>query len=215
MESSTYPDKKVIEMSRNFVNVVAHSETGHEKEVIFGGKKVSWCSRYWGIACEAHSKCYQEARSKYDGISGVPCTVFADPSGKELFREAGGMAGSELVKKMQEALTKVPGEKVHYDLWAGTRKNLADGDASFEKGEYKKAIEAWNKVVKMKQKAIKELGEAALKRAEDKGSEMLEDARSKVESDKEEAKKILKTLSEQFKPLEVSKKALDLLKTLQ
>ena len=55
------------------------------------------------------------------------------------------MAGSELVKKMEDAIKKVPGEKIPYEVWAGAKKNLADGDAAFEKGEYKKAIEAWNK----------------------------------------------------------------------
>jgi len=220
MESSTYPDKKVIAASRNFVNLVGHSETTHgTKEVVVGREKKKMCKAYPGIACEQHVKCY-EASSKFEfegGRIGMPVTIFCDPSGKEL-KEVGrknSMGSSELIKKMDEATAKVPGEKIGYDAWNGARKLLADGDAAFEKEEYKKAIDAFAKVQKMKQKALKALGDEAMKRVEERGDARLKEAQEKIESDKEEAKKLLKKVAEQFKPLECAKKAADALKALE
>ncbi|MBI2933055.1 MAG: hypothetical protein HYY16_15535 [Planctomycetes bacterium] len=214
MESSTYPNDKLIAMSRNFVNVVCHHETGHDREVVIGREKKLMCSKYWGIACDVHSRLYQEAGNTYEGITGVPCTVFADPTGKELFREAGGLGASELIDQMEKALKQVPGEKIPYEIWAAAKKQVADGEAAFAKEDFKKAVEAWTKVAKMKLKGVKALGEEALKKAEEKGNELLQEGESKIESEKEEAKKILKKVADQFKPLECAKKAAELLKGL-
>src|SRR5262245_1067807 len=122
MESSTYTDKKFIEASRNWVNVVAHTESGHEVEAMVGGKKVTVCERYWNIPCSVHSDAYKQARNKYEGISGVPCTVLASPEGKELERQAGGKSASELSKAMEKVFAGVPGEKIGAVEWKGTKK---------------------------------------------------------------------------------------------
>jgi uncharacterized protein YaaN involved in tellurite resistance len=122
------------------------------------------------------------------------------------------MGGSELVKMMNENLAKVPGEHVSAADWAGAKKMLADAAESMGKEDFKKAIELATKVAKHRVKAVAALAEETQKAIAEKGDALLEEAKGKIESDKAEAKKLLKKVSEQFKPLECAKKALDLLK---
>ena len=45
MSDSTFTDPKVIELSRNFVNVIAHSETAHgDRDAMVGKEKVKLCT---------------------------------------------------------------------------------------------------------------------------------------------------------------------------
>jgi len=214
MESSTYTDKKFIEASRMWVNVACHSETGHEVDAIIGGKKVSVCERYWNLPCDAHSKGSSGARSKYTGITGVPCTVYADPEGKELEREVGGKSASELIKVQEKLLEKVPGEKISVVEWSQAAKLLADADAAFEKEEWKKAVEGYTKVSKLPKKALKEKGAAGLEKADAKGKELIAQAKEMIATDKEAAKKLLSKVANDFKPLPCSKEAAAALKEI-
>lgn len=215
MESSTYPNEKFIAKSREFVNVAAHSEKGHERDYIVGAETKKLCEHYWGITCDVHSQAYREARNKYEGISGVPCTVIADPQGVEIDRIVGGAGPGELIKKMDEALEKVPGEKIHYDAWNFAKTSVADGEKAFTAGEYKKAVTLWHKVSLMKQRPLKEMSEEPLQRAQEKGAALLEEARTLIEAAPANAKKAIKEVADNFKPLEVSKTASELLKTLK
>lgn len=212
MESSTYPDKKFIEASRNWVNVICHSEVGHEVDAVIGGKLVAVCKRYWNIPCSAHSDCYKQARSKYEGITGVPCTILASPDGKELERIGGGRAASEMAKSMEKVYAGIPGDKIGAVEWRQVALLLETGDKHIEKGEYKKANEAFTKISKMSKKALKEKGAEALEKLNKKGEELIEEAKGKLESEKDAAVKILKKVADEFKPLACSKAAAELLK---
>lgn len=213
MESSTYPDKKYIESSRMWVNVACHTEKTHMVDAMVGGKKVTVCSAYWNIPCEAHSKCYS-ASGNYPGITGLPTTVYADPDGKELAREVGGMGASQLIKKQKELLEKIPGEKISADEWMLVKNLGQDAESSFSKGEWKKAIEVYTRISKMPKKVFKDKGTKGLGKVNEKGRELIADAKAKVETEKEEAKKILKTVASDFKPLECSKEAAAALKEI-
>jgi hypothetical protein len=214
MESSTYTDKKYIEASRMWVNVAAHSEKTHEVDANVGGKRVTVCSAYWNIPCEHHSVCYSQARSKYDGISGVPATVFAAPDGKEIGRAVGGKSASELIKQQNELLAKIPGEKISVDEWNQAKKMCEEAESHVAKTEWKKAVELFTRVSKMQKKSLKEQGAAGLEQLNTKGRELIAEARGRLESDKEEAKKILKMVAADFKPLECSKEATAALKEI-
>ncbi|HEY3226055.1 MAG TPA: hypothetical protein VGK61_03545 [Planctomycetota bacterium] len=214
MESSTYTDKKYIEASRMWVNVACHNETGHEVDAMIAGKKVTVCERYWNIPCDAHSKGSSAARGKYTGITGVPCTVYADPEGKELSREVGGKSASELIKIQEKVLEKVPGDHVSVVEWNQAAKLLADADAAFEKGEWKKAVEGYTRVSKLPKKVLKEKGTAGLDKLETKGRELITEAKEKIATDKEAARKLLRKVADDFKPLACAKEAAAALKEI-
>lgn len=212
MESSTYPDDKFILASRNWVNVICHSEVGHEVDAVIGGKLVTVCKRYWNIPCSAHADCYKQARSQYEGITGVPCTILASPDGKEIERVAGGRAASEMVKSMDKVFAGIPGDKISAVEWRQVSLLLETGDKHVEKGEYKKANESYTKITKMSKKALKEKGAEALEKLNKKGEELIEEAKGKLESEKADALKLLKKVADEFKPLACSKTAAELLK---
>lgn len=213
MASSTYTDAKVIAMSKNFVNVVAHGEKGHKtREVLVGKEKQTWCEEYWGISCDVHEKAAQITGKFMKGGYGTPTTVICDPDGNELDRNPGAMGAGELVKFMEKNLAKIPGPKVGFAEWSAALKSVAAVDGHLEKDEFKKAVEAWQKLAKSKLKAVQEMAEAAKKKLEERGEALLSEAESKLESAVEEAKALLKKVAEQFKPLDCAKKAADLLK---
>jgi len=213
MESSTYPDKKYIESSRMWVNVAAHSEKTHQVDAMIGGKRVTVCSAYWNIPCEAHSKCYA-ASSQFEGISGLPTTVYAGPDGKEIGRAVGGKSASELIKMQKDLLDKIPGEKISSDEWNTAKKLVEEADSEFAKGEWKKAIEDYTKVSRMPRKVLKDKGTEGLTKLDEKGKELIAEAKGKVETDKETAKKILKMVINDFKPLPCTKEATTALKDI-
>src|SRR5688500_15522665 len=113
MSETSYVDPKVVEMSKNFVNVVAHQETSHgDREILVGREKKKLCAEYFNIPCSVHVKGYEAAGKFFQGTFSTPTTVFADPGGVEISRKVGGLGAGELVKAMNEALLKVGGEKI-------------------------------------------------------------------------------------------------------
>lgn len=206
MAASSYTDPKVIELSRSYVNVVAHRETGHgDREIQVGKEKRKVCDEYHTIPCDVHVKGCDAINKFFSGNFGTPTTVFCDPSGKEILRQVGSMGAGELVKKMQEALGKVPGDKVALPVWKQAKQSIADGDALLEKGEHKKAIEAYTKVSKMKGKALQQMATDALAKVSEAGEKLLGEALAM--DDVAEKKKALKKIADDFKPLGVSTKA--------
>lgn len=214
MESSTYPDKKYIESSRMWVNVAAHSEKTHEVDANVGGKRVTVCSAYWNIPCEAHSKCYSASGQFEPKITGLPTTVYTDSTGKEIGRVVGGKSSSELVKLQKDYLEKIPGEKIPAGEWNAAKKFIEEAESEFAKGEWKKAVETFTRVSKMARKPLKDKGAEGLAKLNEKGRELIAEAKGKVETEKEEAKKILKMVVSDFKPLECSKEAATALKEI-
>src|SRR5262245_7431153 len=130
MAESTWTDKKVIEASKNFVCLVGHSETGHgSNEVILGREKVKLCSEYYTIPCDKHVEGEKAVSRFVEGTFTVPLTVFAEPGGKELSRKTGGLSAGELVKQMNDVLSKVSGEKVSLPVWQTGKQLVKDAEA--------------------------------------------------------------------------------------
>ena len=214
MSDTTFTDPKVIELSKNFVNVIAHTETAHgTHDVQVGKEKVALCNEYFNIPCSVHTNGSAVMSRFFNGTFGTPSTVFADPSGKELFKVTGGLSTGELMKKMNEALTQVNGDKISLTQWQLAHKLIADGDAFLAKGDAKKAADAFGKVGKMKGAAFKTMTDEASARLTEAGEKALKDALALENA--EEKKKALKKIAEDYKPLPVSleaKKELDALK---
>jgi len=213
MESSTYPDKKYIESSRMWVNVAAHSEKTHQVDAIVGGKQVTVCSAYWNIPCEAHSKCYSAA-NQFENIKGLPTTVYTDADGKEIGRAVGGKSASELIKMQKDLLEKIPGDKISIDEWNQAKKMIEDAESYFAKMEWKKSVEGYTRLSKQPKKLWKDKASEGLAKLNEKGRELIADAKGKAETEKEEAKKILKLVASDFKPLDCSKEAAAALKEI-
>lgn len=82
------------------------------------------------------------------------------------------------------------------------------------KSEWKKAVEGFYKVSKMPRKMFKDKGTEGLTKLNEKGRELIAEAKGKVETEKEEAKKILKMVISDFKQLECAKEATAALKEI-
>jgi hypothetical protein len=206
MADSSYKDAKVIEASRNFVNLVAHEDTAHgTKEVVVGREKQKLCNEYHTIPCETHKAAYGFAGRFFQGTFQTPTTVFADPSGKEISRAVGGLSAGELVKKMNEALLKVSGEKVPLPVWQMAKVLMNDGEVAREKDDLKKAVEAYTKLSKLRGGTLKADADAALKKLDEEGEKRL--AAALAEASVDEKKKAVKKVADDFKPLPVSAKA--------
>jgi hypothetical protein len=214
MSDSTFTDPKVVEMSKNFVNLVAHSETSHgEHETLVGREKMKLCNEYYNIPCSTHTKAWSVVGKFFQGTFGTPSTVFTDPAGKELSKHQGGLSGGELIKKMNEALTQVPGDKAHLAQWQAAKKFAADGEAFLAKGEIKKAVETFGRLAKMKGTPFKAMSDESAAKANEAGEKALKEALAL--ENVEDRKKALKKIVDDYKPLAVStaaKKELDALK---
>ncbi|HEU4339109.1 MAG TPA: hypothetical protein VFS19_03495 [Planctomycetota bacterium] len=214
MEASTYPDKKYIESSRMWVNVAAHSEKTHQVDAMIAGKRVTVCSAYWNIPCEAHSKCYGAQGQFEPRITGLPTTVYTDVDGKEIGRAVGGKSASELIKMQKDLLEKIPGEKISADEWNAAKKLIEEADSDFAKSEWKKAVEGYRRVSKMARKVLKDKGTEGLTKLDEKGKELIAEAKGKIETDKEAARKILRMVINDFKGLTCEKEATAALKEI-
>jgi len=213
MESSTYTDKKFIAASRGWVNVAAHEDVGHEVDAVISSKKVTVCEHYWNVPCKSHQSSYHQTRGKFGEIKTVPVTILCAPNGKELDRIQGGKGASELLKPMEKAFEQVPGEKIGAVEWTQAVKLVAEGDAAFEKGEWKKSVDAFVRVSKLPKKALKDLSSAGIEKLEAKGRELIEDANQKL-GEPEEKRKLLAKVATEFKPLSCSKEAATALKDM-
>lgn len=214
MSETSFTDARVIELSKSFVNMVAHQETAHgSREVVIGKEKIKLCNDYYNIPCETHTKGWDSLGRFVNGTFMTPTTIFADPTGKEISRVVGGLGSSELMKKMNEALGKVNGEKIPLPTWSLVKQLNADAEAAFEKGDVKKAIEGWGKIGKIKGPQFRVMSQDGLKKADEKGDELLKDALAL--ENVEEKKKALRKIADDFKGVPVgaqAKKELDALK---
>jgi hypothetical protein len=215
MAESTWTDKKVIEASKNFVCLVGHGEMQHgSNEVLLGREKVKLCSEYYTISCDKHVDGAKIVGRFFQGQYSTPTTVFAEPGGKELFRKQGSMSAGELVKQMNDALSKVAGEKVPLPVWAAAKQLLKDAEAALEKKDGKKAIDAYTKVGKLSRSIwFKDTSKEGLDKVNAEGEKLLQDAMALENA--AEKKKALQKIADDFKPLPVSaqaKKELEALK---
>lgn len=214
MEEETLRNAKVIELSRSFVNVVAHRDTGHGgTETMRGRDKVTLCNDYANIPCETHVKGWGAIGQFINGTFGTPTTVWCDPTGKELFRHEGDPGSADMIKKMNDALSKVEGEKIPQALWSQAVQMRSDADGALEKDETKKAADLYAKLGKLKGAPFKAMSQEGLKKIDEKGAEALKAALAIENADQKKA--ALKKILEDFKGLSVgaeAKKELDSLK---
>lgn len=214
MSDSTFTDPKVIEMSRNFVNVVAHSETAHgDRDAIVVRERTKLCNEYGNIPCSVHTKGWSAVGKFINGTFMTPTTIFADPKGQEIGKSEGGLSGNDLLKKMTDALAKVPGDKLHVTVWQTARRLVSDSDAWLAKGEPRKASECLAKLGRIKGAPLKAMVEEASGRANEHGRKALQAALA-LGGD-EEKKKALRKVVDDYKGLEVAaeaKKELEALK---
>jgi hypothetical protein len=207
MSETSYTDPKVIEMSKNFVNVVAHQETSHgDREILVGREKKKLCTEYFNIPCSTHVKGYEAAGKFFQGTFSTPTTVFADPGGVEISRKVGGLSAGELVKAMTEALGKVNGEKIGLPVWSMMKQLAAETDAALAKNDAKKAVEAASKIGRLgKSSVFRDASKESLEKVAAHGKAALEAALAleKVE----DRKKALQKVVDAYKPLPVSDEA--------
>lgn len=215
MSETSFTDPKVIEMSKNFVNIIAHRETTHgEREVLVGREKRKLCTDYLTIPCSVHVKGFETVGKYFTGTFGTPTTVFANPEGAELTRKVGGLSGGELVKAMQEALGKVSGDKISLTLWHLKDQLKSNVEAALAKGDGKKALETALMIGKLGKAAVfKDASKEAQDKVAETGQKALEAALALEKP--EDKKKALQKVADSYKPLPVAdeaKKALEALK---
>jgi hypothetical protein len=214
MSDSAFTDPRIIELSRSFVNVLAHNETTHgDHDAVVGKEKVKLCNEYATIPCSLHRKGWSAVGKFINGTFVAPMTLFADPAGREIGKAEGGLSPNDLLKKMNDMLAKVPGDHIHSSLWQAARRLVSDTDGWLAKGEPRKAAECLVKLAKLKGAPIKAIADEAAERANEAGRRALQAALA-LGAD-EEKKKALRKVVDDYKPLEVSaeaKKELDALK---
>jgi len=230
MESSTYPDKKFIASSQNFVNVAIHSGSGHgTKEIRVGREMKEVCKLYGNlnsfITCNDHNSINSGQVPGANKVRGVPALIILDPTGKEvLHQSSGGKSASGLIKIFDEVLKESKLSPVPFSLFQRAKAIRAAAEAKFEEGKYKDAIRAYNMLAKTKgPKAMKELAESwmdeGLAKCDAVGQGMLDKVEtlwaSEEASDKKEAKKILKDVYRNFKYLACYKKAKEMKKRIK
>lgn len=213
MSSSTFKDAKFLRLvAASYVCVMANSRDTHgTKDATVAGEKKKVCKAYPTLTCEQHMQIVKDTMRLWGGNIGTPTTILFGPDGKEIDRLAGYADAPTLLKKMEEALKKVPGERLAADVWAAAKKVLADGDEFFAKGEFAKAIKEYQKLSKAAQKALQPLGQAALDKVEEKGKALIAEAAS---LEKDEKRKALNRIVREFKGLDCEKQAKAELKEL-
>lgn len=118
MEDGVFPNKKVIEATKNFVCV--HVKSGHDPEELIAGAQERWGA----------------------GVSAVPAMRFADPDGKQLDLKLKGYTEvGKLVDQLNEVAKKT-GIIVKLDAYLKWKAVYDDACAKLEKGETKKGVAA-------------------------------------------------------------------------
>jgi len=214
MSDSAFTDPRIIELSRSFVNVLAHNETTHgDHDAVVGKEKVKLCNEYVTIPCSLHRQGWSAVGKFVNGTFLAPMSLFTDPAGREIGKAEGGLSANDLFKKMNDILAKVPGDHIPSAPWQTARRLVSDSDAWLAKGEPRKAAECLAKLFKMKGAPLKAMADEAAERANEAGRKALQAALALGADD--EKKKALRKVVDDYKPLEVSaeaKKELDALK---
>ena len=230
MESSTYPDKKFVAASQNYVNVAVHNGSAHgTKELRVGRETKEVCKLYGNfnsfMTCAEHNSMRGSRIPGADKVRGVPALIILDPTGeKVLHQSSGGKSASGLIKVFDDVIKENRLAPVPASLYQKAKGIRAAAQAKLEEGKFKDAIRAFNMLAKVKgPKAIKELArnwmDEGLSSCDAAGQEILEKAKNLWESedaaDKKEAKKLLNEVYRNFKYLDCYKEAKELRKTMK
>lgn len=206
MIESCFTDSNVIALSKSFVNVAAVDGNSHgEKEIVVGKERVKVCKLFHVMPCASHEKTFRYAFKFWQSPISCPATVFCDPQGNQLFKADGVLTAADLAKKMQSALSKVTGDKIALPQWRKALALLDDGAEALEKGEAKKALEAFRKVAAMKGKSLQKRAEDAIAKVTELGEQRLLEAVGIT--DLKERRRALSKVMDEFKGLDVSAKA--------
>lgn len=212
MTDSVYTDPKVVQLAQSFVCVPAHMGSSHgEKEVRVGREPATVCREYRTVGCDTHRRAEALVNRFFTGTFMTPTVILLDPSGREIAREVGAMPAADFARRIGKALAKVPGEKLATSAWKPLRKALEDADAALQTGEYRKAIEALQKLAR-RGRGCESLRQKRIRLIEEAGAKLLEEALSEI--DVEERKRALRKIAEEFKGLEVGEKAKTQLRAL-
>jgi hypothetical protein len=200
------------------VNVVCHTKKNHtESEVVVDPKKKTTrksCEKYPSIECAAH-----DSRPAGLDIKGTPASFICGPDGAPLVKpddEGGNWDRSvgKLTKKLQDVQMKL-GRPMPRMLYDKILRDLTDADAEFAEGKYEKAVKTLDKYADDK-KIPQAMKDGRLKERlaafDAKGTELLEEAKSKRDSAADEALKLAKKVAKEFKGLESGKAAGELVK---
>lgn len=227
MERGAYLNPAVITASKNLVCVVGHAGTGRanawdtnhgSREVKVGGEKVKMCKIYAGIVCTDHVEIFKERAHPVfkNQVFATPHHIYYTPAGEEMMRNAGTKSPQELAKDFADMLAKVAGDHVSKDEYESAKGQIGQGLALVKKDEIRKAIEIFTKVSQHKNGLLQPMGTKELDALEVSGNARYESALQTLETQngEEQAKKELKKVAEEYKPLPCSKKAAEILKLM-
>ncbi len=212
MSRTVYADPKFIEASRLWVNIPVHSRYGHEVEAHVGGTRVTVCERFWNIPCSAHVK-HSKIAECFKDLEPRPVTIFTTTGIPVLGRLDGVATAAELLKAQEKVVAKWPGERVSALVWKDVKPVLDEGDRIFREKAWRKAIDTYLGIKKLKPKSLKELADERLDKVNFQGELIFGDAFKKTvpRATREEGKKMLRQIVIDFKPLKISKRAQDTL----
>ena len=215
--ASVYRDRRFIESSRMWVNVVAHPGTAHDADVEIGGKKVPRCERYFEISCREHADLYEKLSRELKVDSEPPVRVYLNLN--EVGRDAGARSLGDLIKGMDQIQARVEGEKVHADTWRKAVAFRSEGDKAVQQVEWQKAIKAYREIGKLGTKPLESLCASLLNKVNSEGEKLHTKAYDSQPKDNKgeftATKKILRGIIRDFKSLPIADKAKSYLEALE
>ena len=207
MRTSTLNASQIVNLSRRFVNVVAHGGRNHKEKTTSSGRV---CSLYPGLKCANHATVTKQTRRIFGNIQAMPTTILATPDGKELFRLLGNPGPTQLSEKMLEAINHV-GPGCSLDKWRASKTEIDRADHFLTKGETAKAIKIYRTYATSGIPGLKIMGEAGVTRANAEGQR----ATDEVMKDAREVLRHLKRLANRYQGTDAGKRANDAAKDFE
>jgi hypothetical protein len=216
MVANTFQDRTLIAyLNEKAVPIVGHTADVawcHEQEVTTDpktGKTILRCPIYKGISCNDHNAIYAEAERLFE-FKVTPRSYVLDAEGKPL--DGSGKVRGNKPKDIMAALGKAQkklGKPNSRSVYRGAQVKLAEGRASFEAKEFRKAIKKLGSLSgdSGAPGAMRKEAEKLLAKINEAGFEQLGKAKEVLENDREEGRKLLKKITEDFIGLEVAKAA--------
>lgn len=217
--ASLYREKRFIETSRMWVNIVVHAGTAHDVDVEIGGKKVPRCEVYFDLTCREHADLQGLIPKSMQVHPELPVRIYYNAiENKELGRESGTAKMSDLIKTMDKIQAQMPGVKIPSGDWRKAKALMAEGDEAFARKEWQKSIKAYRAVQKISE-ALSMHPQAALAKLNTEGELLYTDAYESQPKDMKASfavtKNKLRKIIEDFKSLPVEARARQYLKDLE
>ena len=104
-----YRDPEFVKWTRDFICLIASSNTHEASEVVVGDEARQVCTRFGSVTCDEHLKVEIRASEKYVGRDTViaPQHILIVPSGMVVARKAFQASKNDLFKMMQMTLKEV------------------------------------------------------------------------------------------------------------